>query len=390
MVVSTTRISTRKAATCEDVEDPRDKATQGLSDGVDVIILSESEFQSLSKGGEMEGLKMQSQQRREKEQQKNTLVVKEPKRVSLGERRKPNKRQGIDITGECQSTSLKVKVEDLVIDKVEKRGQHEKLWDRPIPPPEPQWIRDPRLPTELNEMNVAMWDYNWPQFTPAKEEYRLADTHEISSTMEFIAYAPNRKPRKKEHRLTLPTIDKLMEAIRRLKGKYEPHRRTNEVGTNEKERSHKGKERMKEPSEEEMTNLRQGWYDKYQNILQGVSKELPPLRDVNHKIILVNSNKRYMYYLPRYPVTVRKEFQEKLNRYVNAGWWVPVAGIQAPPLMCVPKKDGRLRTVIDARQQIDNTVKDLTPLPDQEVIHEDVARGRYRSKIDLVDAYEQV
>jgi len=30
------------------------------------------------------------------------------------------------------------------------------------------------------------------------------------------------------------------------------------------------------------------------------------------------------------------------------------------------------------------------PLPDQEVIHEDVARAKYRSKIDLTDAYKQV
>ena len=244
----------------------------------------------------------------------------------------------MDITGECQPTSSKVKVEDLVTDKVESKEQHKRLWDRPIPPPEPQWIRDPRLPTELNEMNAALWDYNWPQFKPAEEEYWQADTHEISPTMEFIAYARDRKPRKKEHR------------IRRLKEKYKPHRKANDADTNEKERSYKGKERMKEPSEEEMTNLRQGWYDKYQDILQGVPEELPPLREVNHEINLVDPSKRYTYYLPRCPVTVRKEFQEKLNRYVNAGWWVPATGTQAPPLMCVPKKDGRLRTVIDARQ----------------------------------------
>jgi hypothetical protein len=35
-------------------------------------------------------------------------------------------------------------------------------------------------------------------------------------------------------------------------------------------------------------------------------------------------------------------------------------------------------------------VKNVTPLPDQEVIWEDVARGKVRSKIDLSDAYEQV
>ena len=42
------------------------------------------------------------------------------------------------------------------------------------------------------------------------------------------------------------------------------------------------------------------------------------------------------------------------------------------------------------RQCNDNTIKDVTPLPDQEVIREDVARAKYRSKIDLTDAYEQV
>jgi len=60
------------------------------------------------------------------------------------------------------------------------------------------------------------------------------------------------------------------------------------------------------------------------------------------------------------------------------------------PLLCIPKKDGKLRTVVDARQWNNNTVKDVTPLPDQEVICEDVAQAKYRSKIDLTDAYEQV
>ena len=35
-------------------------------------------------------------------------------------------------------------------------------------------------------------------------------------------------------------------------------------------------------------------------------------------------------------------------------------------------------------------VKDVMPLPDQEVIRKDIARVKYRSKIDLTDAYEQV
>ena len=46
--------------------------------------------------------------------------------------------------------------------------------------------------------------------------------------------------------------------------------------------------------------------------------------------------------------------------------------------------------MVDAWQWNDNMVKDVTPLPDQEVIQEDAAQVRYRSKIDLSDAYEQV
>jgi len=59
-------------------------------------------------------------------------------------------------------------------------------------------------------------------------------------------------------------------------------------------------------------------------------------------------------------------------------------------MLCIPKKTGKLRTVIDCRKRNDNTVKDVTPFPDQDQIRMDVARARYRSKIDLSNAYEQV
>jgi hypothetical protein len=59
-------------------------------------------------------------------------------------------------------------------------------------------------------------------------------------------------------------------------------------------------------------------------------------------------------------------------------------------MLCINKKDSKLCTVIDACQRNENTIKDVTPLPDQEVICEDVARAQVRSKVDLSDAYEQV
>ena len=66
------------------------------------------------------------------------------------------------------------------------------------------------------------------------------------------------------------------------------------------------------------------------------------------------------------------------------------AVFQAAPLLCVPKKSGKLRTVVDARKRNDNTFKDVTPFPDQDQIRMDVARAKYRTKIDMSDAYEQI
>ena len=59
-------------------------------------------------------------------------------------------------------------------------------------------------------------------------------------------------------------------------------------------------------------------------------------------------------------------------------------------MLCIPKKNGKLRTVFDLREQNDNTVKDVTPFPDQDIIRNDMARAAYRSKLDMSEAYEQI
>ncbi|OJT03559.1 Transposon Ty3-I Gag-Pol polyprotein, partial [Trametes pubescens] len=119
-------------------------------------------------------------------------------------------------------------------------------------------------------------------------------------------------------------------------------------------------------------------------------EELPPFREVNHRIPLIDEKKIYRYHLPWCANTIKGDLMAKINRYVKAGWWRPATVTQAAPLLCVAKKNGKLRTVVDAQQRNDNTVHDLTPFPFQDQIRMDVARARYRSKIDLSDAYEQV
>jgi len=94
---------------------------------------------------------------------------------------------------------------------------------------------------------------------------------------------------------------------------------------------------------------------------------------VNHEINLINDNKRYHYYLPHCPHSLREEFHKKINWYMDTGWWEPRSVSQATLMLCIQKKDGHLQTVINVHQQNNNTVKDVTPLPDQEIIREDIA-----------------
>jgi hypothetical protein len=112
------------------------------------------------------------------------------------------------------------------------------------------------------------------------------------------------------------------------------------------------------------------------------------MREVNHKIPLIDEDMRYNYHLPSCPDTLKPQLSERIQRYTRSGGWEESNVSQAAPMLCVPKKSGCLRTVIDARKRNDNTRKDVTPFPEQEQIRNDVAQAKYRSKIDMSDAYE--
>ena len=59
-------------------------------------------------------------------------------------------------------------------------------------------------------------------------------------------------------------------------------------------------------------------------------------------------------------------------------------------MLCVLKKNSKLRMVFDLHMQNENTEKDVSPFPDQDTIRHDIARAAYRSKLDMSEAYEQI
>ncbi|KIM72367.1 hypothetical protein PILCRDRAFT_16189 [Piloderma croceum F 1598] len=108
--------------------------------------------------------------------------------------------------------------------------------------------------------------------------------------------------------------------------------------------------------EEVLPDLRKQWMENAADILRGAPNRLPPLREVNHKIPLIDESMRYNYHLPHCPDALKPELSEKTQRYTKSGWWEEANVPQAAPMLCVLKKTGRLQTVIDARKRNDNTV----------------------------------
>jgi hypothetical protein len=304
----------------------------------------------------------------------------------------------------CQPTSSKIKVEDLVTDEPEGEEQATNarprpFWDRPVPKPHFEWTYDPHMPPEWNEMVVSMRAYEGSHEQHPKETYRRATSEEVSEPQDFTnLWRPHSSKgdqlrRQSTVRLKLGKQDL---DFKELRSQYEKPQacktQCNKQEGPENLLVNKGKQKEEDtpPARDDYAHLRDRWCKEYTDILGGTQDRLPLWREVNHEINLIDEDKRYTYHLPRCPNSLRDEFHEKVNRYVKAGWWEPKPVNQAAPMLCIHKKDKHLRTVVDARQRNDNTVKDVTPLPDQEVIREDVARAKIRSKIDLSDAYEQV
>ncbi|KAG6869918.1 hypothetical protein C0992_001580, partial [Termitomyces sp. T32_za158] len=77
-----------------------------------------------------------------------------------------------------------------------------------------------------------------------------------------------------------------------LRDKYA--RPTGQAMTPERPRKaerHKGKGKSEGFTVEDIPNLRRQWQEEFADILNGTKEELPPWRDVNHEINLIDEHK---------------------------------------------------------------------------------------------------
>ena len=121
--------------------------------------------------------------------------------------------------------------------------------------------------------------------------------------------------------------------------------------------------------------------------------DLPPLRDINHTIPLIDEEKAYQWRPSRCPEMFREQWSEKRDAYIKTGQWKVTSARNTVPMLLIPKpgtKPPQLRTVVDLRERNSNTRKLTSPLPDMEGMLRRVASKPFRTTLDLKNAYEQI
>ena len=122
--------------------------------------------------------------------------------------------------------------------------------------------------------------------------------------------------------------------------------------------------------------------------------ELPPLRDINHTIPLIDESKTYPWRPSKCPEAFREQWAEKRDAYLKSGRWEITSSGNTVPMMLIPKPNTsnpvQLRCVVDLRERNKNTHKMTSPLPDMEGMLRRTAGHKYRSTLDLKSAYEQI
>jgi len=123
--------------------------------------------------------------------------------------------------------------------------------------------------------------------------------------------------------------------------------------------------------------------------VQDVPEELPPVRKIMHRISFIDPMKLLKTPTITAPQALMPKYKAWINKQMNAGILHRTRVPGGASMFVEAKIDGRIRPLVDLRFRNDNTQADHTQIPEQNTILNAVARGRFRSKIDLCDTYFQ-
>lgn len=157
-----------------------------------------------------------------------------------------------------------------------------------------------------------------------EQDWKLEDIDEIVEEFTRKRY-PNEREREKLKKKIIPGADNMEFA-------QEFNRMTEEFAKIEQ---HEG-----ELTEDDIPRLKEQWNIMLHDRWGGSKLTLPPFREVNHQMNLIEEEKRYNYHLPRCPDALKPQLSKKIGEYTDSGLWNAVQTNQAAPMLCIPKKDG--------------------------------------------------
>ena len=146
--------------------------------------------------------------------------------------------------------------------------------------------------------------------------------------------------------------------------------------------------------EKEIETVREKLHQYADPICKEVNEtDLPPFHAINHSIPLIDESKIYPWRPSRCPEVFRAQWAEKRDVYLKLGRWEVTASGNTVPMLLIPKLNVKLpvlRTVVDLRERNKNTHQMTSPLPDMEGMLCRTPKHKYRTMLDMKNAYEQI
>ena len=104
--------------------------------------------------------------------------------------------------------------------------------------------------------------------------------------------------------------------------------------------------------------------DEFADVFVDELPGLPPFRPVNHSIDLLDAEKKIKPFAIRMPERFAAQWTAHLRKFVDSGFWSPVALDSACSMFAVPKHDrSQARFVVNLKPRNENTVRVASPLP---------------------------